>query len=81
MQHKALMLDIYKWLAQRLCRVPPKHPAFVVGPLVEAQFGSGYNRIRDFRDAFLKALKVVLTQYPGAKEISPMKRKKQKHGH
>jgi len=67
MQHNALMLDIYKWLAQRLCRVPSKHPAFVVWPLVEAQFGSSYNRIRDFRDAFLKALKVVLTQYPGAK--------------
>ena len=67
MQHNALMLDIYKWLAQRLCRVPAKHPAFIVWPLVQAQFGSNYNRIRAFRGAFLKALKVVLTQYPGAK--------------
>jgi hypothetical protein len=67
MQHKSLMLDIYKWLALGLCRVPPKHPAFVVWPLVEAQSGSSYKRIRDFRHAFLKALKVVLTQYPGDK--------------
>jgi len=67
MQHNALMLDIYKWLAQRLCRVPDKRPAFIVWPLVQAQFGSNYHRIRDFRDTFLKALKVVKTQYPKAK--------------
>lgn len=66
MQRNALMLDIYKWLAQRLCRVPPKHPAFLVWPKVKSLFGGSYKRIRDFRDAFRKALKVVLTQYSGA---------------
>ncbi len=67
MQHNALILDIYKWLAQRLCRVPEKSPAFIVWPLVQAQFGQGYTRIRAFRAVFLTTLKQVLTQYPGAK--------------
>jgi len=67
MQHNALMLDIYKWLAQRLCRVPPKHPTFIPWPMVQAQFGQGYKRIRAFREVFIKSLKTVLTQYSGAK--------------
>jgi Plasmid encoded RepA protein len=67
MQHNALMLDIYKWLAQRLCRVPANRPTFIVWPLVQAQFGQGYTRIRAFRSVFVKALKTVVTQYPGAK--------------
>jgi hypothetical protein len=62
MQHNALMLDIYKWLAQRLCRVPANRPAFIVWPLVQAQFGQGYTRIRAFRSVFIKALKTVVTQ-------------------
>lgn len=67
MQHSALALDIYKWLAQRLCRVPARKPAFIPWPMVQAQFGQGYTRIRAFRAVFLKTLREVLTQYPGAK--------------
>jgi len=66
-QHNALALDIYKWLAQRLCRVPAKAPAFIPWPIVQMQFGQGYTRLRAFRAIFLKTLKEVLTQYPGAK--------------
>ena len=46
MQHSALMLDIYKWLAQRLCRVPANRPAFIVWPLFKRNSEQGYTRIR-----------------------------------
>jgi hypothetical protein len=67
LQHNAMALDIYKWLAQRLVRVPPRTPAFIPWPIVQLQFGQGYARIRAFRAIFLKTLKVVQSQYPGAK--------------
>lgn len=67
LHHNALALDIYKWLAQRLCRVPAKTPAFIPWPVVQLQFGQGYTRLRAFRSIFLKTLKIVSTQYPGAK--------------
>jgi hypothetical protein len=67
LQHNCLALDTYKWFAQRLCRVPEKSPAFIPWPLVQAQFGQGYARLRDFRAVFLKTLRAVLAQYPGAK--------------
>ncbi|MGH9623460.1 MAG: replication protein RepA [Bryobacteraceae bacterium] len=67
LQHNALALDVYKWLAQRLCRVPAKTPAFLPWPAVQLQFGQGYARLRAFRSIFLKTLKIVMTQYPTAK--------------
>ena len=67
LQHNALALDIYKWLAQRLCRIPAKTPAFIPWPVVQLQFGQRYKRIRAFRSIFLKTLKTVSTQYPRAK--------------
>jgi hypothetical protein len=67
LQHNALALDIYKWLSQRLCRVPAKKPAFIPWPAVQAQFGQGYKEIRFFRRKFLKTLSIVQSQYPHAK--------------
>lgn len=67
LHHSALALDIYKWLAQRLCRVNAKAPTFIPWPAVQLQFGQGYSRLRDFRAIFLKTLKTVMTQYPRAK--------------
>ncbi len=67
LQHNALALDIYKWLAQRLCRVDAKRPYTLAWSLVQAQFGQGYAELRFFRRVFLKTLKIVLMQYPGAK--------------
>lgn len=67
LQHNALALDIYKWLAQRLCRVDAKRPYTLAWPLVQAQFGQGYSELRFFRRVFLKTLKLVLTQYPAAR--------------
>ncbi len=67
LQHNALVLDIYKWLAQRLCRVSAKVPPFLPWPVVQRQFGQGYTEIRFFRRVFLKTLKMVMIQYPAAK--------------
>jgi hypothetical protein len=66
LQHNALALDIYKWLAQRLCRIDALQPAFVPWPNVELQFGHTYSRIRDFRYDFLNTLKMVHAHYPRA---------------
>ena len=68
LSHTALGLDIYKWLAQRLCRVRPNYPSFVPwNNLWKQQFGMGYSRIRKFREKFLVALEQVHSQYPTAK--------------
>ena len=67
LQHNAFALDIYKWMAQRLCRVNPKEPMFIPWPTVELQFGQSYSRLRDFRAIFLKTLAMVMTQYPAAR--------------
>jgi Plasmid encoded RepA protein len=66
--HSAMALDIYAWLAQRLCRIPSQSDALVPWLSLHHQFGLGYaSRIRKFRQVFLKTLKDVLQEYPAAK--------------
>lgn len=64
--HSAVSLDIYTWLAQRLCRIPTGKTQLVPWPALYAQFGHGYKLLRQFRAEFIKALNVVKTQYPAA---------------
>ena len=66
LSHSAMALDIYAWLAQRLHRVKPNRPYPLPWTALHQQFGHGYKEIRQFRSAFLKTLKDVLTQYPEA---------------
>jgi hypothetical protein len=63
----AMALDIYTWLAQRLHRVEEGKRALVPWTALHEQFGSGYERIRDFRRVFLRTLKSVHRVYPDAK--------------
>jgi hypothetical protein len=63
----AMALDIYTWLAQRLHRVEEGKRALVPWTSLHEQFGSGYERIRDFRRVFLRTLKSVHRVYPDAK--------------
>jgi hypothetical protein len=65
--HSVMGLDVYAWLAQRLHRVPQDRPQFIAWTALHAQFGQGYDRIRDFRRDFKTALNQVLTQYPAAR--------------
>lgn len=60
-------LDIYSWLVQRLHRIHPNKPDFIPWTALYEQFGSGYKRLRKFREEFLKHLKAVHEVYPGAK--------------
>jgi hypothetical protein len=65
--HSAMALDVYMWLAQRLHRVDPQRGQCITWVALHAQFGQGYDRIRDFRRDFKTALNQVLTQYPAAR--------------
>lgn len=69
LSHSALSLDIYQWLAQRLCRIQAKSDALVTWVNLQQQFGADYKRIRKFREVFLSALKDVLSQYPHASTV------------
>lgn len=64
--HSAMALDVYAWLAQRLCRIPGRADALVPWFSLHEQFGWGYKHIRQFRKVYLETLKSVLTQYPAA---------------
>lgn len=65
--HSAMALDVYMWLAQRLHRVDPQRGQFIPWTALYAQFGQGYDRIRDFRRVFKIALGQALAVYPSAR--------------
>ena len=62
-----MALDVYAWLAQRLCRIRPKRKQFVSWAALQDQFGIGYGRVRDFKKHFRAVLTAVHGQYHGAK--------------
>lgn len=63
--HNALAIDIYSWLSQRLHRVDKQD--FVGWQNLKEQFGSGYDRMDNFKKIFRDTLKKVLLQYPEAR--------------
>ena len=65
--HSAMALDIYAWLAQRLRRVEPLHPAFVPWAVLKEQFGPDYGRMVDFKRFFRQALRQVHVRYDRAR--------------
>jgi hypothetical protein len=68
LSHSAMALDVYAWLAQRLHRIGKGRGAPLPWTAVAAQFGgSGYERIRKFRDNFKVALGQVQTVYRAAR--------------
>lgn len=67
LSHNALALDVYHWLAQRLCRIPAGEKVVLPRAALYDQFGQGYGRLRDFWRVFEDVLRSVLTQYPRAK--------------
>lgn len=69
LSHSALALDIYNWLAQRLCRIDDGRPQTVSWLSLHEQFGQGYDpkRLFNFRRVFRVALKEVLTVYRAAR--------------
>ncbi|MBS1169998.1 MAG: hypothetical protein H6R01_916 [Burkholderiaceae bacterium] len=67
LRESAFALDIYQWLAYRMFSLRRQaHPTW---QQLNAQFGASFERIIDFRKAFLRTLPSVLQQYPGARVV------------
>lgn len=66
LQHSALALDIYTWLAHRLHRVRQPGEKLTWANL-RLQFGQEYTDDKNFKKAFLIALRQVAAVYPDAR--------------
>ena len=62
-----MALDVYAWLAQRLCRIRYGRAQPVSWLALHEQFGFGYGRMRDFKLHFRAILTEVQAQYRSAK--------------
>ena len=71
LQQSAMALDVYTWLAHRLCRVPKDRPAAISWMALQAQFGPQYGDRYKYRQDFKEALGKVLAVYRGAKVDLP----------
>ena len=60
-------LDLYTFLAHRLHRIPANRPQFLAWKTLYDQFGGDYDRVRAFRDNFIKVLKLVRSLYTDAR--------------
>lgn len=67
LQKSALQLDVYCWLAQRLCRVRKADGVKVSWRNMRDQFGQEYRTPKDFKREMKAALGKVLAVYPDAK--------------
>lgn len=67
LKHSALALDIYAWLAHRLCRIKDAKGVTLSWNNLKNQFGQEYNDNRNFKKAFQVALRQVYTVYSDAK--------------
>jgi Plasmid encoded RepA protein len=67
LQHSALALDCYTWLAHRLCRI--EHPGGIrlSWANLHEQFGGEYVERRDFKRTMKQALTAALAVYPAAR--------------
>jgi hypothetical protein len=72
LKHSALSLDIYTWLAHRLCRVNKAQGVRLSWKNLCEQFGEEYADRRNFKREFERCLKQVHTVYPQARiELVP----------
>lgn len=65
LKQSPMCLDIYIWMTYRVSYL--KNDVLIPWEALAAQFGSDYGRIRDFKDAFVKALRRVYVVYGNAK--------------
>jgi hypothetical protein len=63
----AMDLDVYSWLAHRLCRVSKADGVPVSWTALKEQFGQEYAHMTHFRAEFLNSLRQVHAVYPDAK--------------
>jgi hypothetical protein len=67
LQNSAFALDVYSWLAHRLCRVNDANGVTVSWSALKEQFGQEYSATKDFRRRFLGALKSATGAYQDAR--------------
>jgi len=67
LKHSALALDIYTWLAHRLCRVNKSDGVMLSWQNLKDQFGQEYATSKDFKREFKDLLRQVLVVYPSAR--------------
>lgn len=67
LKHSALGLDVYTWLAHRLCRVTDPNGTMLSWANLNDQFGQEYRNPKDFKKKFLAALTQVQVVYPDAR--------------
>lgn len=67
LQNSAMALDVYCWLAHRLCRV--NQPAGIVLSwwVLKEQFGQEFADVREFRRSFLEAMQKAIAVYQDAR--------------
>ncbi len=66
LQKSALALDVYTWLAHRLCRISKDDGVKLYWKTLRGQFGQEYKDPRDFKHEFKAALVKVCAVYPDA---------------
>jgi hypothetical protein len=66
LKHAALALDIYTWLAHRLCRIRKPGGVKLSWANLREQFGQEYGSSKDFKKEFRAGLRKVLTVYHDA---------------
>lgn len=67
LKHSSLALDIYTWLAHRLCRVNTAAGVKLSWENLRDQFGQEYGTSKDFKKEFRHALHQVAVVYPDAR--------------
>lgn len=72
LQGSALALDVYSWLAARLCRVRRPEGVKLSWQNLKDQFGHEYATAKDFKKKFVQALRKALCVYPDARVADEM---------
>lgn len=67
LQNSAMALDVYCWLAHRLCRVTQAGGAIVSWRALKEQFGQEYVSLDEFRRSFIEAMGKAFNVYRDAR--------------
>ncbi len=67
LKHSALALDVYTWLAHRLCRINKAAGIMLSWANLRDQFGQEYANPKDFKKEFRSVLRQALVVYPDAR--------------
>jgi len=66
-RHSALAIDVYTWLAHRLCRVKTPQGSKISWNNLRDQFGQEYRNSRDFKREMRRAVRQAVVVYPDAR--------------